>query len=115
MRVVVFMIAVALFSVVSGCATKNYGRLGVLTSYEKKSMNCREIELEIARTQGFIAYINKESDFSGRDVMAIFGDLWIGNALEKNAAMRSATDRLGDLAGLAMAKECPGRTLPKDG
>ncbi|MCW5625959.1 MAG: hypothetical protein KIT73_14705 [Burkholderiales bacterium] len=115
MRVVVFVITLALLSALSGCATKHYGRVGVLTPQEKAFMNCREIELDIIRTQGFIAYIDKESDFSMRDIMAIFGDLWIGNAMEKSAAKRSAMERLGELAGLAMAKQCPGRTVPKDG
>ncbi|MDO9205096.1 hypothetical protein, partial [Methylotenera sp.] len=58
---------------VQGCATKTYGRQGILTSYEKDSMTCREIELETAKVRGFIDHVNKESEFSGRDVLAIIG------------------------------------------
>ncbi|MDO9205074.1 hypothetical protein, partial [Methylotenera sp.] len=58
---------------VHGCATKTYGRQGILTSYEKDSMTCREIELETAKVRGFIDHVNKESEFSGRDVLAIIG------------------------------------------
>ena len=34
---------------IQGCATKTYGRQGTLTNYEKDSMSCREIDLEIAK------------------------------------------------------------------
>ena len=100
---VIFLIA----SAPLGCATKHYGRPGTLTQYEKSTMSCREIDLEIAKVRGFIDQVNKESEFSGRDVLAILGDFGIGNSLEKSAALESANDRLDGLRDLKAAKGCP--------
>jgi hypothetical protein len=91
---------------VQGCATKNYGRQGTLTSYEKETMTCREIDMETAKVRGFIDHVNNESKFSGRDVLAILGDFGIGNNMEKSAAMDSANKRLVQLGELRNAKKC---------
>lgn len=91
---------------VQGCATKTYGRQGTITSYEKDSMTCREIELELARTRGFIDHVNKESEFSGRDILAILGDFGIGNSMEKSAAIESANKRIEQFQWLRDAKKC---------
>lgn len=90
-----------------GCATKTYGRQGALTNYERDTMTCREIDLEHAKVTGFIEHVNKESEFSGRDVLAILGDFGIGNNLEKSAALESANKRIEQLRALREAKKCP--------
>lgn len=95
-----------LISSVQGCATKTYGRQGTLTSYEKDSMTCREIELETAKVQGFVDYVNKESEFSGRDVLAILGDFGVGNGMEKSAALKSANKRIEQLGEQRNTKKC---------
>lgn len=91
---------------IQGCATKTYGRQGTLTSYEKDTMTCREIDLEMAKTKGFVEHVNKESEFSGRDVLAILGDFGIGNNLEKSAAIESANKRVEQLREQRDAKKC---------
>lgn len=97
--------AIALLSI-QGCATKTYGRQGGLTSHEKETLTCREIDLETARVRGWIDHVNKESEFSGRDVLAFLGDFGIGNTLEKSAALESANARLQQLDELREAKKC---------
>lgn len=97
------LLAVALSA---GCATKHYGRQGTLTDFEKASMTCREIDLETAKVRGFINHVNKESEFSGRDVLAILGDFGIGNAMERSAALDSANERLSELSLLKNKKNC---------
>ncbi|VWC96179.1 hypothetical protein BLA39750_02240 [Burkholderia lata] len=99
-----FLLMAALL--VAGCATKNYGRSPDLTSYEKDTMTCREIDMDLARTRGFVDHVQSESQFSGRDVLAFLGDFGIGNGLEKTAAMDSATKRMGDLQDLRARKGC---------
>jgi hypothetical protein len=94
-------------SFLQGCATKNYGRQGSLTDFEKNSFTCREMDLEIAKSRGFIDYVNKESEFSGRDVLAILGDFGIGNSMEKSAALESANKRIEELRVLKSVKICP--------
>ncbi|ALD90313.1 hypothetical protein CR3_1072 [Cupriavidus gilardii CR3] len=90
----------------TGCATKNYGRQGALTDFEKQSMSCREIQLEQAKVQGFIERVNKESEFDGRSVLSFLGDFGIGNLMEKDSAMKSATDRSAQLQAVAAQKGC---------
>ena len=89
-----------------GCATKNYGRQGTLTDFEKQTMSCREIELEQAKVQGFLQQVEKESEFDGRSVLSFLGDLGIGNTLEKDAAVKSANDRASQLQALAAQHGC---------
>lgn len=91
---------------IQGCATKTYGRQGTLTGYEKDTMTCREIDLEMAKVRGFVDQVNKESEFSGRDVLAILGDFGIGNNMEKSAALESANKRIGQLRDQRDAKKC---------
>lgn len=100
------IIAALLAAVVAGCATKTYGRVGPLTSFERESMTCREIALDTARTNGFIERVTTESEFSGKDVLAFLGDFGIGNAMERQAAMESATARQKQLGELRSARGC---------
>jgi len=90
----------------SGCATKTYGRQGTLTGYEKESMTCREIDLEMARTRGFVDHVNKESEFSGKDVLAFLGDFGIGNNMERSSALESANSRITQLQDIRTMKKC---------
>ncbi|MHC1701473.1 MAG: hypothetical protein AB9900_10900 [Humidesulfovibrio sp.] len=108
---------VIVLATLQGCATKTYGRQGEVTSFEKNSLSCREIDIEIAKTTGFVTTVNKESEFSGRDVLAILGDFGIGNALERSAAIESANSRLEKLNALRTAKNCgveAANATPKD-
>ncbi len=105
-RAFILATTIVAFTAIQGCATKNYGRQGTLTSYEKESMTCREIDLELAKTRGFLDRVNKESEFSGRDVLAILGDFGIGNNLEKSAALESANTRIEQLQNLRGTKKC---------
>ena len=106
-RVTVLATSIVVLAAVQGCATKTYGRQSALTDYEKSSMTCREIELDLAKTRGFIDHVNKESQFSGKDVLAILGDFGIGNNMEKSAALESANNRIASLSELRRAKPCP--------
>ncbi len=105
MKQIIIVITVGMFFL-QGCATKNYGRQGILSSYEEEYMTCREINLELAKMQGFIEYVNKESEFSGEDVLAILGDLGIGNYMEKKDAIESANNRIAALNDLKNRKHC---------
>jgi hypothetical protein len=71
-------------------------------------MTCREIDLDIAHTQGFMSEVKDESRFGGKDVLAFLGDFGIGNHMEKSAALDSANKRLGQLKELRAAKQCSG-------
>ncbi|URF05457.1 hypothetical protein [Cupriavidus campinensis] len=105
MRKMLLVVGACLLTL-QGCATKNYGRQGNLTSIEKETMTCREIQLEQAKVMGFTQYIDKESAFDGRDVLAFLGDFGIGNAIEKDAAVDSAKQRHYQLEVAAYEKGC---------
>ena len=90
----------------AGCATKNYGRQGELTDFERQNLTCREIVLEQAKVQGYLTQIDKESEFDGRSVLSFLGDFGIGNLMEKNAAVKAANSRSAQLQNLSTAKNC---------
>lgn len=91
---------------VAGCSTKNYGRQPELTSFEKQTMTCREIDLEQAKVQGFLAHVREESEFDGRSVLSFLGDFGIGNLMEKDAAVDSANQRMAQLSAAKMQQGC---------
>ena len=107
-RIVILAASIAVLASVQGCATKIYGRQSTLTSYEKDSMTCREIDLDLAKTQGFVDHVNKESKFDEKDVLAFLGDFGVGNHMEKTAALASANTRIESLSELRRTKQCPG-------
>lgn len=89
-----------------GCATKNYGRVGTVTDFERQTMSCREIQLEQAKVNGFTQAVEKESEFSGRSILSFLGDFGIGNMIEKNSAMESADQRARQLQTLSYQRRC---------
>lgn len=91
---------------VSGCSTKNYGRQPDLTDFESRTMSCREIDLEQAKVQGFLAHVQEESEFDGRSVLSFLGDFGIGNVMEKDAAIESANKRMGQLSSAKVQQRC---------
>lgn len=103
---VISLSVIVSFVALSGCATKTYGRVGELTNYEEETMTCKDINLEIAKVRGWIDGVNKESEFSGKDVLAILGDFGIGNSMEKSSALESANKRLDSLSNLKSKKTC---------
>ncbi|MBF6631852.1 MAG: hypothetical protein ITG01_11985 [Comamonas sp.] len=100
------LIAAVTAAALAGCATKNYGRQGELTEFEKTSMTCRELDLEMAKVHGYLGHVDKESQFDGRSVLSFLGDFGMGNIMEKNAAMEAANKRLAQLNAARAAKNC---------
>ncbi len=92
--------------VLQGCATKNFGRQGELTGFERSTMTCREMDLEIAKVDGFIDKVNSESKFDAKQVLAILGDFGIGNSMEKSAALESAMARKKQLQEVKVKRKC---------
>ena len=96
-----------LLAISFGCATERFGRQTSLTEYERKVYSCKDIELEMAKTSGFIQEITEaRKDFKGTDVWGLLGDFGIGNAMEFSNAMESATERLKQLEELKVEKGC---------
>lgn len=112
MRFAQVLSTVALISLAAtGCATKRYGRLQPLTPIEQQAYSCRDIDIEIAKVEGFREQVSDGARINGASVLGFLGDWGIGNATEKNAAERTATQRMSSLLALKAAKGCGGRPM----
>jgi hypothetical protein len=108
----VFVFAIILPAVlISGCATKNYGRMQPLTGAERVAYSCRDIDLEIAKVQAFQQQVIEGAQFNMASVLGILGDYGIGNNMERSAAEASAARRLGQLNDLKAERGCTGSSL----
>jgi hypothetical protein len=96
---------------ISGCATKNYGRMQPLTGAERVAYTCRDIDLEIAKVQAFQQQVIEGAQFNMASVLGILGDYGIGNSMERSAADASAARRLGQLNDLKAERGCTGTSL----
>lgn len=97
---------------VSGCATKRYGRLQPVSGAESSFYSCREIELEMAKVESFRNQVSDGAKVNFASVAGFLGDWGIGNSMEKNAAEKSANERMVQLSGLKAAKGCGYRAAP---
>lgn len=97
--------------ILSGCATKRYGRMVPLTGAERAAYTCREIALEIAKVQAFQTQVAEGAQFNMASVLGILGDYGIGNSMERGAAEASARRRLQDLYDLSAQRGCGGYSL----
>lgn len=113
-RTIVLGVALAALSL-TGCATKQFAQAGEVTDTERTMLSCREIDVEMAKTQGIQQTINKQAEFSGLDVLAFLGDWGIGNAIAEHKAQASATKRMADLNNMRAAKNCPIATAAAGG
>lgn len=95
-----------LFTVLSGCATKRYGRLQPVSETEAKLYTCKDIELELAKVTAFRDQVAEADDLNGASVAAFLGDFGIGNAMEHSAALDTANEREKQLRDLKAQKDC---------
>ncbi len=91
----------------SGCATQHYGRQSEVSEVEKELMDCKDLRIDIARTEQFLASVRNQRDhINTAHVMGAMGDFGIGNSLEGDAAELSGEQRLKELQALKAAKPC---------
>ncbi len=92
----------------TACATQRYGRETPVSPGERTALTCEQIELEIEKTEFFIADIQRQRrDTSGAHVLGFLGDFGIGNVMEGDAAELSGMERLSELQALQSTKDCP--------
>lgn len=103
------VVALALVSVcaASGCRTKNNGRLMDVSEVERRELDCREIDIELAKCDEFIKAVEENHELDGRAVLSFLGDFGIGNSMERSEALESARNRQEQLQALKTAKACP--------
>ena len=103
--------AVILSLLITGCATKRYGRLQPLTGVEQAAYTCRDIEIEISKVRSFQEQVANGAQFNMASVLGILGDYGIGNSMERGSADRSAMQRMNQLQDLKAQRGCAGTTL----
>ena len=92
---------------ITACATQRYGRETEVSAAESKYLNCREINIEIAKTEEFLSDVRMQrADTNGAHVLGFLGDFGIGNVLEGDAAELSGEKRLKQLKQLSVQKNC---------
>lgn len=89
-----------------GCATRNYGRQSSLTGNEKEAMTCQEIDREMNKVVEFSNYVKQEGEPREPGFLDALEGYWIGNSLEKGAALESANNRMIELWNLRDEKHC---------
>lgn len=91
----------------AGCATQRYGRMPGVGPTERETLTCEDIEIEKGKARDFMTEVGAhQSQFTGKDVLSFFGDFGIGDAMEVDGAMKSATNRIVQLDQLAREKGC---------
>ena len=94
---------------VSACATKRYGRMQPLTEAEKQYYTCQQTDIEIAKVNAFRQQIASGAKINWKSAAGFLGDFGIGNSMEKNAADKSAAERIVELEALKAEKGCVSR------
>ncbi len=91
---------------ITGCATKQYGRLAPLSSLEMGAYNCRDIAIEISKIDAFDQQIREQAGFDGRSALGVLGDFGIGNSMAKGGAEKSSIERRRQLEALSSQRGC---------
>jgi hypothetical protein len=101
-----FAAALLAVSILSGCATKDLGRQGSLSNYEREAMTCQDIDKEMTRVVAFVDQVNKATSYRWYDIPAVMENRWVGNREERSAALESANNRMIELWTLRDRKQC---------
>ena len=74
---------------------------------------CKDIQIEIAKSEQFLASVRKtRAETNTAHVLGFFGDFGIGNSMEGDAAEKSGEARLQELRALSTEKGCTANTEP---
>lgn len=97
----------ACVAALSACATQRYGRQTDLSATEKQEFDCKDLRIEIAKSEEFLSSVRMQRrDTSGAHVLGALGDFGIGNVMEGDAAELSGEKRLKQLTDLSAQKNC---------
>lgn len=105
-RHAIVLLALSMFAS-TGCATVRYARLLPLTTNERARFTCEELDAEIADAEKFKAGLGWRNENSGAQVLGVLGDFGIGNAMEADAARKSADERIESCRSAKREKNCP--------
>lgn len=104
MKAVKIVAVATLMVALVGCATKQYPQAANVTGAESSAMDCKALQVEIAKTQSVQQEIEATGEFDGRTVLGFLGDFGIGNGMAKGEARKKAANRLNQLEALKAVK-----------
>ena len=93
-------------TILTGCATKRHGRLAPLSDVERDAYSCEQIQVELAKVAAFQEQVAENSKVNLASVGAWLVDGGLGNAMERNAAGKTALQRQEELIQLGERKGC---------
>ena len=96
----------AIMLVTTACATKRYPIATPLSGTEASLLTCRELALELARTEETQSKIADTSQTDWRSAAGFLGDFGIGNAMAKSEAEKSLSDRRTSIMTTQAEKGC---------
>lgn len=99
----------------SGCATKRYGRMTNMSTMEVESYDCKQLAIEVSKVEQFELEVERGAKIDWKSVAGFLGDYGIGNAMEKNEAMKSAKERKAQLREAQTKRGCAQAALPLHG
>lgn len=101
------LLILTLILTTSACATQRYGREQDVSSAEASQLGCKQVGLEINKTEAFLSDLRiQRTDTNIMHVAGFLGDFGIGNAMEGDAAQNSGEKRLKQLNDLKATKGC---------
>jgi hypothetical protein len=105
MRIIFASIGIATIAL-SGCATKRYPIATELSAAEAELLNCRELALEMAKTEKVQSQITDTATTDWRSVAGFLGDYGIGNAMAKSEAEKALAQRVESIRSSQARKGC---------
>ena len=103
---VVACLLVSALALTAACATKRYPMATPLGTAERAAMNCRELELELIRSEEVKKQIVNTAEMDWRSVAGFLGDYGIGNAMAKNDAEKALSKRIETIREAQVQKNC---------
>lgn len=109
------LVALATFAAVTGCATKRYPIATNLSAVEQRALNCRELAIELAKTDEVEAKIIDTATTDWRSVAGFLGDYGIGNAMAKSEAAKALSERRMSIKATQVERGCSDAAIVASG
>lgn len=96
----------------TACATKRYPIATELSAVEQEALTCRELAIELAKTDEVDAKITDTATTDWRSVAGFLGDYGIGNAMAKSEASKALSERRMSIKAAQVRKGCSDAAVP---
>lgn len=105
-KTIVFAALLTAAGFTTGCATKRYPIATPLSAAEMQLMSCKDLQLEVVRTEQIQYQITETAQTDWRSVAGFLGDYGIGNAMAKSEAETALAKRLESVRGAQAQQGC---------